>query len=130
MQRPRCSAKFPNKRGSTSPTTRSVSILMRAAGCCATAWTAAKSASTAIVRGMKALSQKRTPWPCIESSRCPGYNVCKRFNSAHEECRLKYLKTGLLVLTALTRLADGQAAIETESAYKFVSHASGLGFGL
>src|ERR1035438_977765 len=32
MQRPRCSVKLPNKRASTCPTTRSVSILMRASG--------------------------------------------------------------------------------------------------
>src|ERR1039458_9330849 len=33
MQRPRCSAKLPKRRGLTSPITRFVSILMRAWGC-------------------------------------------------------------------------------------------------
>src|ERR1035438_10850276 len=42
MQRPRCSAKLPNKRASTCPTTRSVSILMRASG---GAWADASAAA-------------------------------------------------------------------------------------
>src|ERR1039458_8761267 len=53
MQRPRCSAKLPNKRASTCPTTRSVSILMRASG---GAWA---HASVAPASGATSLAKQR-----------------------------------------------------------------------
>src|SRR5689334_9507515 len=60
MQRPRCSAKLPKTYGCTSPTTRSGSILMRAAGALpAAGWaTRAEGASTARADALRQSSQR------------------------------------------------------------------------